>query len=339
MHKRVGRASVKYEEGVFIVNSASVVGTKEGQGPLGHLFDRVGSDDLFDCNTWEEAESALQKEAVYMALKKAGKKPEDMQMLFAGDLLGQSIASSFGLKQFEIPHLGVYGACSTCGESMLLGSMAIEGGFADQVVCVTSSHFASAEKEFRFPLEYGNQRPLSATWTVTGSGAFVLSGKHNHGDRARITGFTAGIVTDYGLKDSMNMGACMAPAAASTIERHFKDFNCGPAEYDQIITGDLGTVGQQILLDLLREKGYDIADVHMDCGIEIYDADTQDTHAGGSGCGCSAVTFSAYVLKQIEEKFWKKVLFVPTGALLSKTSFNEGQSVPGVAHALVIEHV
>ncbi|MBR4085437.1 MAG: stage V sporulation protein AD [Lachnospiraceae bacterium] len=339
MHKRVGRASVKYEEGVYIVNSASVVGTKEGQGPLGHLFDRVGSDDLFDCNTWEEAESALQKEAVYMALKKAGKKPEEIQMMFAGDLLGQSIATSFGLKQFEIPMLGVYGACSTCGESMLLGSMAIEGGFADQVVCVTSSHFASAEKEFRFPLEYGNQRPLSATWTVTGSGAFVLSGKHSHGDRAKITGFTVGIVTDYGLKDSMNMGACMAPAAASTIERHFKDFQCGPEEYDRIITGDLGTVGQQILLDLLREKGYDIADVHMDCGIEIYDADTQDTHAGGSGCGCSAVTFSAYILKQMEEKFWKKVLFIPTGALLSKTSFNEGQSVPGVAHALVIEHV
>ena len=339
MHKIVGRASISLDEGVYIVNSASVVGTKEGQGPLGHLFDRVGTDDLFDCHTWEEAESTLQKEAVYMALKKAGKKPEDMQMLFAGDLLGQSIASSFGLKQFEIPHFGVYGACSTCGASMIMGTIVIEGGFAEQVVCVTSSHFASAEKEFRFPLEYGNQRPLSATWTVTGSGAFVLSGKHSEGDRAKITGFTVGVITDYGLKDSMNMGACMAPSAASTIERHFKDFQRGPADYDKIITGDLGKVGQTILLDLLREKGYDIADVHMDCGIEIYDAATQDTHAGGSGCGCSAVTLSAYILKQIEEKYWKRVLFVPTGALLSKTSYNEGQSVPGVAHALVIEGV
>lgn len=339
MHQIVGRASVSLEEGVYIVNSASVVGTKEGEGPLGHLFDRVGTDDLFDCNTWEEAESTLQKEAVYMALKKAGKKPEDIQMLFAGDLLGQSIASSFGLKQFEIPHLGVYGACSTCGASMMMGTMAIEGGFAKQVVCVTSSHFASAEKEFRFPLEYGNQRPLSATWTVTGSGAFVLAGEHCKGDRAKITGFTVGLITDFGLKDSMNMGACMAPSAASTIERHFKDFQRGPSDYDKIITGDLGKVGQTILLDLLREKGYDIADVHMDCGIEIYDAATQDTHAGGSGCGCSAVTLSAYILKQIEEKYWKRVLFVPTGALLSKTSYNEGQSVPGVAHALVIEHV
>ncbi len=339
MHQIVGRASVSLEEGIYIVNSASVVGTKEGEGPLGHLFDRVGTDDLFDCNTWEEAESALQKEAVYMALKKAGKKPEEIQMLFAGDLLGQSIASSFGLKQFEIPHMGIYGACSTCGASMMMGTMAIEGGFAGQVVCVTSSHFASAEKEFRFPLEYGNQRPLSATWTVTGSGAFVLSGEHRKGDRAKITGFTMGMITDFGIKDSMNMGACMAPAAASTIERHLKDFQRQPGDYDKIITGDLGKVGQTILLDLLREKGYDIADVHMDCGIEIYDAETQDTHAGGSGCGCSAVTLSAYILKQIEEKYWKKVLFVPTGALLSKTSFNEGQSVPGVAHALVIENI
>ncbi len=339
MHQRLGRASIQLENGVYIVNSASIVGTKEGGGPLGHLFDRVGSDDLFDCNTWEEAESTLQKEAVYMALKKAGKEPGEIQYMFAGDLLGQSIATSFGLKQFQIPLLGVYGACSTCGESMLLGSMAVAGDFAEQVVCVTSSHFASAEKEFRFPLEYGNQRPLSATWTVTGSGAFVLSGKHKQGDRAKITGFTVGIVTDYGLKDSMNMGACMAPAAASTIARHFEDFQSKPMDYDRIITGDLGTVGQTVLFDLLREKGYDIADVHMDCGIEIYDAKTQDTHAGGSGCGCSAVTLSAYILKQIEEKYWKKVLFVPTGALLSKTSYNEGQSVPGVAHALVIEHV
>lgn len=337
MHQRLGRASIKLDEGVYIAGSASIVGTKEGQGPLGSLFDRVGNDDMFQCNTWEEAESTLQKEAVYMALKKAGKQPGEIQYLFAGDLLGQSIATSFGLKQFEIPLLGVYGACSTCGESMLLGTMTIEGNFAEHVVCVTSSHFASAEKEFRFPLEYGNQRPLSASWTVTGSGAFVLSKEHTPNSRARITGLTVGIVTDYGLKDSMNMGACMAPAAADTIERHFKDFNSSPRDYDMIITGDLGSVGQTVLFDLLRDKGYDISSVHMDCGMEIYDAKRQDTHAGGSGCGCCAVTLSAYILKQIEEKYWKKVLFVPTGALLSKTSYNEGQSVPGIAHALVLE--
>lgn len=337
MHKCLGRASIKLEEGIYIVNSAGIVGTKEGQGPLGGLFDRVGTDDLFGANTWEEAESTLQKEAVYLALKKAKKKPEDMDFMFAGDLLGQSIASSFGIKSFEIPLFGLYGACSTCGESLTLGALAVAAGYAKDVLCVTSSHFASAEKEFRFPLEYGNQRPLSASWTVTGSGAFVLSADKNNGARAKITGTTTGIITDYGLKDSMNMGACMAPAAASTITRHFKDFGTRPEDYDYIITGDLGSVGQTVLLDLLRESGYDIAKNHLDCGMLIYDSKTQDTHAGGSGCGCCAVTLSAYILRQLEDKSWKKVLFVPTGALLSKTSFNEGKTVPGIAHALVLE--
>jgi stage V sporulation protein AD len=203
---------------------------------------------------------------------------------------------------------------------------------------VTSSHFASAEKEFRFPLGYGNQRPLSATWTVTGSGAFLL-GKEAENVRAVIRGMTIGKIVDFGLKDSMNMGACMAPAAVSTLVQHFNDWNSQPEDYDKIITGDLGKVGQKVLFDLLQEKGYDIAERYMDCGLEIYDSKTQDTHSGGSGCGCSAVTLSAYILKQLEEKNWRRVLFVPTGALLSKTSFNEGQSVPGIAHAVVLESV
>ena len=362
MNQKIGRASVKLEEPVYILNSASVVGKKEGEGPLGLLFDVVGDDDMFGCNTWEEAESSLQKDAVYLAMGKAGVKPEDLSYIFAGDLLGQSIATTFGLSGYEIPLLGVYGACSTCGETITLGAMSIAGGFADRVACVTSSHFASAEKEFRFPLEYGNQRPLSATWTVTGSGAFVLGSAElvrsmqretstqndtendknvnanvNKSPRAKIVGMTVGKIVDYGIKDTMNMGACMAPAAASTLEQHFIDFGSQPEDYDKIITGDLGSVGQTVLIDLLREKGYDISAVHMDCGIEIYDAATQDTHAGGSGCGCSAVTLSAYILKQLEEGNWKKVLFMPTGALLSKTSFNEGQSVPGIAHALILE--
>lgn len=355
MGQKLGKASVCLEKPVYIINSASIVGKKEGEGPLGLLFDMVGEDDMFGCNTWEEAESSLQKDAIYMALGKAGLKPEDISFVFAGDLLGQSIATSFGIATYQIPLLGVYGACSTCGESLTIGAMCVAGGFAERVVCVTSSHFASAEKEFRFPLEYGNQRPLSATWTVTGSGAFVLSDtpvipkviadvngqseKAQNNARAQIKGMTVGKIVDYGLKDSMNMGACMAPAAASTLEQHFLDFNSQPNDYDKIITGDLGSVGQTVLIDLLREKGYDISDKHMDCGIEIYDANSQDTHAGGSGCGCSAVTLSAYILKQIEEGNWKKVLFMPTGALLSKTSFNEGQSVPGIAHALVLESV
>lgn len=342
MNQMKGKASIELEKKVYILNSASIVGKKEGEGPLGDLFDMVGEDDLFGCNTWEEAESNLQKDAVYMALGKAGKKPEDIRYLFAGDLLGQSIATSFGLATYQVPLLGVYGACSTCGESLALGAMTVSAGYADYVACVTSSHFASAEKEFRFPLEYGNQRPLSATWTVTGSGAFVLGGRsetdpQGQPPRAMITGMTVGRIVDYGLKDSMNMGACMAPAAADTLVQHFQDFDAEPEDFDRIITGDLGSVGQTVLLDLLRDKGYDIARQHMDCGIEIFDAQSQDTHAGGSGCGCSAVTLSAYILRQLEQHHWKKVLFMPTGALLSKTSFNEGKSVPGIAHAVVLE--
>ncbi len=342
MNQKVGKASIRPEHPVSILQSASVVGTKEGQGPLGLLFDKVGRDDMFGCKTWEEAESTLQKEAIGLALEKAGLRPEDISYIFAGDLLGQSMATSFGISSYQIPLLGVYGACSTCGESLALGAMSIAGGFADKVACVTSSHFASAEKEFRFPLDYGSQRPLSATWTVTGSGAFVLTDEPEGGGRkarARISAMTVGKVVDYGLKDSMNMGACMAPAAASTLEQHFTDFAGQPEEYDKIITGDLGKVGQRVLIDLLRKKGIDISDQHMDCGLEIYDAASQDTHAGGSGCGCSAVTLSAYILKQLEEGNWKKVLFMPTGALLSKTSFNEGMSVPGIAHGVVIETI
>jgi len=335
----LGSQSIKLPNEVYINGSASIVGKKEGEGPLGLLFDMVGEDDMFGCKTWEEAESSLQKDAVYMALGKAGKKPEDMRYILAGDLLGQSIATSFGIMNYNIPLLGVYGACSTCGESIAIGSMMVSGGFAENVVCVTSSHFASAEKEFRFPLGYGNQRPLSATWTVTGSGAFVLGNQKESNSLAKISGLTIGKIVDYGLKDSMNMGPCMAPAAASTIAAHLTDYNSQPEDYDKIITGDLGTVGQRVLLDLLRDKGYDIADKHMDCGIEIFDAQSQDTHAGGSGCGCCAVTLSAYILKQLSEKNWKKVLFVPTGALLSKTSFNEGQTVPGIAHALLLESI
>ncbi len=347
MNQRIGKASMKPGRPVYILSSASVAGKKEGEGPLGSLFDLVGEDDLFGCKTWEEAESNLQKDAAYLAMGKANLKPWDISCIFAGDLLGQSIATSFGISTYGIPLLGVYGACSTCGESILLGAITIAGGFAEKVLCVTSSHFGSAEKEFRFPLEYGNQRPLSASWTVTGSGAFVLSSEPVHKNdmqndiraRACVTGMTTGKIVDFGLKDSMNMGACMAPASASTLEQHFIDFNSQPEDYDKIITGDLGSVGQTVLIALLRDKGYDISAVHMDCGIMIYNAQTQDTHAGGSGCGCSAVTLSAYILKQLEEGVWKKVLFMPTGALLSKTSFNEGQSVPGIAHALVLEHV
>ncbi|MEG2231079.1 MAG: stage V sporulation protein AD, partial [Lachnospiraceae bacterium] len=328
-----GTQSIQLRHPVYVRESASIVGTKEGEGPLGNLFDMVGSNDLFGCETWEDAESSLQREAVYLALKKAQMKDTEIRYLFAGDLLGQSIATSFGLMNYKIPLLGLYGACSTCGEALCMGAMAIDGGYADHVMCVTSSHYASAEKEFRFPLEYGSQRPLSASWTVTGSGAFILSSNaYLHASmhvKAKITGLTIGRIVDYGLKDSMNMGACMAPAAEDTIYHHLQDFNRTPKDYDRIITGDLGQIGQSALLTLLRDRKIEIAQQHMDCGIKIFDPTSQDTHAGGSGCGCAATVLSAYILKQIEEGIWKRVLFVPTGALLSKTSFNEGQTVPG----------
>ena len=237
--------------------------------------------------------------------------------------------------QYDIPLFGLYGACSTSGEALALSAMTVAAGYADYTLAVTSSHFAGAEKQFRYPLEYGNQRPLSATWTVTGSGAFVVG---NQRSRVQITGVTVGKIVDYGVKDSMNMGACMAPAACDTIYQNFIDFNVKPEEYDKIITGDLGMVGHKILIDLMQEKGFNIADRLLDCGIEIYNEQEQDTHSGGSGCGCSAVMLSARFLKMLETGELKKILFVPTGALLSTVSFNEGQTVPGIAHGLVIEH-
>lgn len=333
----LGKQSIQFNKKPYLLNSASIVGSKEAEGPMGKLFDKVGYDDSFGAQNWEEAESRLQKEALEIALSKAGLTRQDVQMVLAGDLLGQSIASSFGLADYQLPHVGLYGACSTCGLSLTMGAAMVSAGFVERAACITSSHFASAEKEFRFPLSYGNQRPKSATWTVTGSGAFLVSGRPEKGTRAVIEGVTIGKIVDYGIKDSMNMGACMAPAAADTIKQNLKDFSRQPQDYDKIITGDLGIVGKELLFELLSEQGIDIAKQYMDCGIEIYDSEKQHTDAGGSGCGCSAVVLSAYILKKLEEGVWKRVLFVPTGALLSKTSYNEGQTIPGIAHGVVLE--
>lgn len=329
-----GKQSIRFESLPRILEAASTVGEKEGQGPLGECFDEVEKDPMFGAENWEAAESALQKRTAERALEKAGVVRSQVRYLFAGDLLGQLIATSFGTVDLQIPVMGLYGACSTMGEALGLAAAFVDGGNADYTMALASSHFASAEKQFRFPLEYGNQRPYSATWTVTGCGAAVIGKK---GGIAAISGMTPGKMVDMGFKDSMNMGAAMAPAAADTILRNLEDFARSPEDYDQIITGDLGTVGREILLDFLRNKGYDIADRHMDCGIEIFDAKTQDTHAGGSGCGCSASVLCAAILPKIKTGQWKRILFVPTGALLSSVSFNEGKSIPGIAHGVVIE--
>ena len=336
LKKQQGIQSVKFEEPPIICAAASVVGQKEGDGPFGDVFDQIESDPKVGGDTWEDAEGRLQERAAELAIQKAGCGKEAIRYIVAGDLLGQLMASSFGLAGFDKPLFGVYGACSTMGESIGIGSMLVEGGFADYVLAMTSSHFASAEKQFRFPLGYANQRPKASTWTVTGSGAVVICKGDQKQGMAKITGITTGKIVDYGVKDTMNMGACMAPAAASVVAAHFKDFGTDPSEYDQIITGDLGMIGKDILIDILRSEGYDIADRYIDCGIEIYGRDAQ-AQAGGSGCGCSAVMLAGYVLKQLEIGEWKRVLFVPTGALLSVVSFNEGNSIPGIAHAVRLE--
>jgi len=339
----IGRQSIQFEKAPQIVEAAAIVGKKESEGPFGPLFDEMEEDAFFGKKTWEEAEGELQRRTAQKVLDKAKLTRMDIRYIFAGDLLEQMTASTFGLMGYEIPLIGIYGACSTMGEGMMLAAMTTAAGYANYALAVASSHFAAAEKEFRFPLNYGSQRPLSATWTVTGCGAVIVGteGKEGEGKKkakARITGVTTGKVIDYGQKDSMNMGACMAGAACDTIYQNLMDFNRAPEDYDRIITGDLGYVGKELLLSLLKEKGFDISKQHDDCGILIFDKEKQDTHAGGSGCGCSGVMFAAHILRQVEKGAWKRVLFLPTGALLSKVSFNENRSVPGIAHAIVLEH-
>lgn len=334
---KIGKCSIEFDNKPLISASASVVGQKEGEGPLGEYFDRVIDDPMAGQNTWEEAESEMQRQLVEELLIKSGLQAKEIRYFFAGDLLGQLIATSFGISGFEVPIFGLYGACSTMGEALSLAAMTVSAGYADNVIAMTSSHFGSAEKQFRFPLDYGNQRPLCATWTVTGAGGVLLSASGE--SDICVSGITTGRIVDYGIQDSFNMGAAMAPAACDVIYNHLMDFERRPEDYDAIYTGDLGSVGQTILIDLMDKRGFDISKVHHDCGVEIYDAGTQDTHAGGSGCGCSAATLSAQILRRIREGEYSRVLFVPTGALLSTISFNEGKTVPGIAHAVVIEKI
>lgn len=333
---QVGKASLRFEHPAFVASWASVAGKKEGQGPLADEIDVKEQDEMFGMENWEQAESAMQKQAADLALEKGNIHRREVRYLFAGDLLGQLIATSFGTVDLEIPLFGLYGACSTMGEALGLGAMCVNAGYADRVLTLASSHYATAEKQFRFPLGYGNQRAQSATWTVTGCGAVVL-GKNK--TRVAVTGITTGKLVDMGSKDSMNMGAAMAPAAWNTICQNFEDFGVDASYYDRIITGDLGMVGQKALLDFMKSSRYDITGKHMDCGLEIYDRGEQDVHSGGSGCGCSAVTLCAHILPKLMRGEWSRVLFVPTGALLSTVSYNEGQSIPGIAHAVILERM
>lgn len=331
--KRVGIQTVKMENPPSIISTATIVGPKEGDGPLKDYFDLILEDDLWEQESWEKSENKMQEEVVKMALTKANLSEGNMDYLFSGDLLNQIIVSSYSARQLAIPYFGLYGACSTMAESLSLGSMIIDGGFADKVVCCTSSHFSTAERQYRYPLEFGTQRKFSAQWTVTGAGASILS---LEGNGPYITYVTTGRVIDPGIVDVNNMGAAMAPAAIDTISKHFKDTGYTPDDYDLIITGDLGSIGKSILIDLMGKEGYDLSKVYDDCGVKIFDNEAQDTHAGGSGCGCSAVVFNGFIYNQLISRNFNRVLLISTGALHSPITMQQGESIPGIAHAVTI---
>ena len=312
---------------------ASVAGKKESEGPLAHAFDMTFQDTLFGEKTWEQAEKKMQQMTLDKLAEKAGMKKADFDLVLSGDLLNQCIGSSFSLRNTGIPHLGLYGACSTMAESLLIASMAVGGGFADKVAAQTSSHFASSERQYRFPLGYGGQRPPTAQWTVTGSGAALVCAS---GTGPRIECCTIGTVTDLGIKDANNMGAAMAPAAFQTIQAHMKDLNRTPGDFDLIVTGDLGQLGKELLLELGKREGIYLGGKLTDCGTLVFDNTVQDVHAGGSGCGCSAITLCGYLLNQLRDGKLKRILFCGTGALLSPTSTQQGLPIPGVCHAVSI---
>lgn len=334
--KKIGKQTIRFTNPPSIISTASIVGPKEGQGPLAQYYDIILDDDLYDEKSYEKAECKMSQEAATRVINKAGLQKEQVDYMLAGDLLNQIITSSFAARELAIPFFGLYGACSTMSESMSLGSILIDGGFADYVLCLTSSHFSSAERQYRYPLELGTQRPPSAQWTVTGSGGALLSSK---GNGPYITHITTGKVVDYGIKDANNMGAAMAPAAADTIGQHFRDTGFEPKDYDLIATGDLGSLGKELTDELLRKQGYNMGSIYTDCGVEIYDMVKQDIHAGGSGCGCSAVVFCGYLYDALTNDALNRILLVSTGALLSTTSSQQGESIPGIAHAVTIERM
>ena len=312
---------------------ASVAGKKESQGPLAKEFDITCQDSYFGQKTWEQGEKQMQSLALETLLKKAGITQEEIGMVCSGDLLNQCIGSSFPLRNKGIPHLGLYGACSTMAESLLTASMAVEGGFYDNVVAMTSSHFASSERQYRFPLGYGGQRTPTAQWTVTGSGAALVC---KDGSGPKIECCTIGTVCDLGVKDAGNMGATMAPAAFATIKTHFQDLGRSADDYDLIVTGDLGQLGKDILITLAQNEGIPLGGKLLDCGTEVFDCVKQDVHSGGSGCGCSAITLCGYLLNRLKSKKLNRILFCGTGALLSPTSTQQGLPIPGVCHAVSI---
>ena len=333
--RHIGTQTIMFDNPPTILETSSIVGPKEAQGPLAKYFDQCLEDEFWGEKSWEKAESKIIKENVNSVISKSGIPATQIDYCFAGDLLNQCISSSFGLRELNMPFFGVFGACSTFVESLCLGSVFVEAGAAKNVLCATSSHFCSAEKQFRFPLELGNQRPPTSQWTVTGSGAAIVSA---FGKGPFITHITPGKIVDMGIKDANNMGAAMAPAALDTLITHLKDTGRKPSYYDAIITGDLGHVGKEIVTEMASSKGYNIKANYNDCGVLIFDKQKQDTHAGGSGCACCGTVFSGYFFKQLKDKKINKILLIATGALTNSTISQQGESIPGIAHAIAIEN-
>ncbi|HZK01886.1 MAG TPA: stage V sporulation protein AD [Anaerovoracaceae bacterium] len=331
---KLGKQTLVFKTKPEILGTGSVVGVKEGKGPLGAEFDIVIGDDIFGEKTWERAESKMLSESMKTALKKAGKTKEQVDVILSGDLLNQLMSSTFSVKDFAVPFLGIYGACSTMTEAIILGSVLIDGSYADVIIASASSHYGTAERQFRMPLEHGNQRPPSAQWTATASGSIVIG--RSDFPHFCCTSATIGKIVDTGITDANQMGAAMAPAALDTILSHFSDSGRQIDYYDRILTGDLGHIGKKILIDMAKQQGVDMGPGYDDCGVLMYDKE-QDVHSGGSGCGCSASIFAGPIWKSLLNGKLKKVLLISTGALLSTTSSLQGESIPGIAHAVAVE--
>ena len=336
MYKRLGRQTVCFSSPPSIISSAAVVGEKEGEGPLKEYFDYISSDSYFGQDTWEKAETQMLKICFSTALKKASIQENSLDYIFSGDLLNQCVSSAFAMKDSNVPYFGLYGACSTMAESLSLSAMMIDGGYANTVCAITGSHFCSAERQYRFPLEYGGQRTPTSQWTVTGSGSVIVS---NTGSSIKITHVTTGCIVDAGIVDSNNMGAAMAPAAYETIKAHFSDTGRTADYYDAIFTGDLGAIGHDILETLFLNDGINLGPKYMDCGVLMFDLLTQDVQAGGSGCGCCASVLAGHILPAMERGVWSKVLVAATGALMSPLSTQQGCTIPGISHAIAIERL
>ncbi len=334
--KRMGRQTLRFDSRPTILASACVAGKRESEGPLGKTFDYTTNDTTFGEKTWEKAESRMQKDTLGLLSNKAKVPLDSIDLLCAGDLLNQCIGTSFGVRESQLPCLGLYGACSTMAESLLVCAMAVDGKYAQHAVAMTSSHYCSAERQYRMPLEYGGQRAPTAQWTVTGAGACLVSNE-TAPNLPRITHATVGKIVDCGVTDAAHMGGAMAPAAYETIRAFWQDTGMKPSDFDLIATGDLGAVGKAVVEDLFKADGIELSKRYNDCGLMIFDANSQDVHAGGSGCGCGAVVLCGHLLERMRAQVLKRILFCGTGALLSPVSSMQGESIPGICHAVCIE--